>query len=71
MQKMTPAERTRFIERQKQAREKLNQSLAELGKKRADYVSVEEKKRAASGAADSFDVTVAAIIAEEARRTSR
>ncbi|MGA2641791.1 MAG: VWA domain-containing protein, partial [Spirochaetia bacterium] len=68
MQKMTPAERTIYVAKQKEARDGLNRKLTELGKKRADYVSAEQKRLSAAGAGDSFDVKVAEIIAAEARR---
>jgi len=68
MQKMTPVERTRYIAKQKATRDGLNLTLAELAKKRADYISAEQKRIAGSGAGDAFDTKVAEIIAAEAQR---
>jgi hypothetical protein len=77
MQKMSPAERARYITKQKEARDRLNATLAELGKKRADYVNTEQKRIAAatvsrgilaSGTGDAFDTKVSEIIAAEAQR---
>ena len=67
MQKMSPAERARYITKQKAERDRLNASLAELGRKRADYVSAEQKRIAAAGTGDAFDTKVAEIISAEAR----
>jgi hypothetical protein len=69
MQKMSPAERARYITKQKEARDRLNATLVELGKKRADYVSAEQKRIAAAGKGDAFDTKVAEIIAAEAQRS--
>ena len=68
MQKMSPAERTAYVARQKEKRDALNLKLTELSKKRADYVSREEKRLAASGNGDSFDAKVTEIISGQAAR---
>ena len=68
---MTPAQRAAYIAKQKETRDDLNRTLAELGKKRAGYVSAEQKRLSAAGhgqAGDSFDTKVAEIIAAEAQR---
>lgn len=44
MQKMAPAERTRYIVKQKEARDGLNRTLTELARKRAGYISAEQKR---------------------------
>jgi hypothetical protein len=71
MQKMTPPERSRYIAKQKETRDRLNGTLAALSKKRADYIDAELKRRTAQGAGDAFDTKVAEIIAAEARRAAR
>jgi len=48
MQKMASAERTRYIVKQKEARDGLNRTLTELARKRADYISAEQKRIAAT-----------------------
>ena len=68
MQKMSPAERARYISKQKAARDRLNATLSELGRKRADYVSGEQKRIVAAGKGDAFDTKVTEIIAAEAAR---
>ena len=69
MQKMTPSQRTAYIEKQKIARDGLNRTLAELGRKRADYINTEQKRLVGAAAADAFDTKVAEIIAAEAIRS--
>jgi hypothetical protein len=74
MQKMGPAERARYVAKQKTARDTFNATLAELGRKRADFVVAEQKRIAAAtrggaGAGDAFDTKVAEIIAAEALRS--
>jgi hypothetical protein len=68
MQKMTPPQRAAYITKQKAARERLNAALADLGRKRADYISAEQKRLAGAGTGDSFDAKVVEIISAEARR---
>jgi hypothetical protein len=68
MQKMSPAERARYITKQKESRDRLNAALGELSRKRADYVSAEQKRISAAGRGDAFDTKVAEIIAAEALR---
>jgi hypothetical protein len=72
MQKMSPAERAKYITKQKAARDALNTTLAELGRKRADYISAEQKRMAAAAGAagngDAFDTKVSEIISAEAQR---
>jgi hypothetical protein len=68
MQKMSPAERARYITKQKGERDRLNAALTELGRKRADYVSAEQKRITAAGSGDAFDTKVAEIITAEAQR---
>jgi von Willebrand factor type A domain len=67
MQKMTPPQRAAFIAKQKAARDTLNATLAGLARKRADYISTEQKRLAVAGTGDSFDAKVAEIIAAEAK----
>jgi hypothetical protein len=69
MQKMTPAERTRYVAKQKNARDGLNLTLVSLTKKRADYISAEQKRISSAGMGDAFDTKVAEIIAAEAQRS--
>ena len=69
MQRMSAAERTRYVARQKETRDGLNQTLAALSKKRADYLDAEQKRLTASpGKGDTFDTKVAEIISAEAQR---
>jgi hypothetical protein len=73
----------RYVAKQKTARDALNTTLAELGRKRADLIVAEQKRIAAAtvsrgipgaatrgraGAGDAFDTKVAEIIAAEALR---
>jgi hypothetical protein len=51
----------------KKIRIDLNRTFAE-GKKRADYISAEQKRLAAAGTGDAFDTKVAEIISAEAKR---
>lgn len=66
MQRMTPEERVAFVEKQTAKRAELNRRLADLAKKRADFIAAEQKRLAGSG--DSFDAKVAEIVAAEAAR---
>jgi hypothetical protein len=69
MRKMTTPQRTAYIAKQKTARDSLNRTLADLGRKRADYISAEQKRLAVAGTGDAFDTKVAEIIAAEAMRS--
>ena len=69
MQKISPGERSRYVAKQKVQRDSLNATLAELGRKRADYVSAEQKRIAAAGNGDAFDTKVAEIISAEGKRS--
>ena len=68
MQKMSSAERTAYVAKQKERREALNLKLTELSKKRAAYVAKEEKRLAAAGGGDSFDAKVTEIVSAQAAR---
>lgn len=49
-------------------RDALNVKLAELSKKRADYIEKERARLMAAGGGDAFDIKVTQIIAEQAAR---
>jgi hypothetical protein len=68
MQKMSAPQRKAYVAQQEQKREALNGKLAELAKKRADYVQAEQKRLAAAGRGDSFDLKVTEIVSEQASR---
>jgi hypothetical protein len=68
MQSMSAPQRKAYVEQQAQKREALNGKLAELAKKRADYVQAEQKRLAAAGRGDSFDLKVTEIVSEQAAR---
>ncbi len=69
LQKMTPAQRTAYITKQKERREVLNLRLTELSQKRATWLAQEQKRIAATTGGDAFDVRVAEIISAQAART--
>ena len=68
MQKMTPAQRTMYIAKQKERREGLNHKLAELAQKRAVWLEQVQKRTASTGGGDAFDTRVAEIISAQAAR---
>ena len=68
MRKMTPEQRKAYVALQREKRESLNGTLAELAKKRADFIEKERNRLAASGKGDAFDTKVAELIAAQAAR---
>ncbi len=71
MQKMTPEEQKAYIAKQKAAREALNTKLADLGKKRAEYIEKEKARMLAAGKGDSFDQKVTEMIEKQAARLKK
>ncbi|MGO9410154.1 MAG: vWA domain-containing protein [Spirochaetia bacterium] len=68
MQRMTPAARKASLAALQAKRDTLNVKLAELSKKRADYIEKERARLMAAGGGDAFDIKVTQIIAEQAAR---
>lgn len=68
LQRLTPAERTKYIAARQAKRDTLNMRLDQLAKKRADYVEKERARLIASGAGDAFDTKVSEIISAQAAR---
>lgn len=66
MQKMTPAERKAHVEAKAQARQQIQQRIAELNTARAKHVEQELTKRAASGA-DTLDSAIIKTVREQAQ----
>jgi len=69
MRKMTPEQRKAFIAEQHKARAELQGKIAELSKKREEYIAAERAKMAAAAAAkpaDAFDEKVTAVVREQA-----
>jgi hypothetical protein len=68
MQKMTPAQRTAYVAKQKERREGLNHKLTELSQKRAAWLVQEQKRNASTTGGDAFDTRVAEVISAQAAR---
>ncbi len=63
MRKMSPEERTVYLNKQGEERDKLNAKVAELSKQREAYIAEQNKKLGGSG--DAFDAKVADIVQAE------
>lgn len=68
MQKMDAGERKAYVSKQQEKRNELNKQLSELGRKRAEFVDNENRRLAAEGKGDAFDLKVAEIISVEAKK---
>ncbi len=62
MQKMTAAERSDYVGKKQKERDAINGQLADLSRKRSEYIDAENKRLAAAGKGDSFDAKVAETI---------
>jgi hypothetical protein len=69
MQKMSARERAAYVAGMQATRDALNARLGELAAKRAAYMEAEQKRLAAAGSGDAFDLTVAEIINAEVKRS--
>jgi hypothetical protein len=67
MRAIKPAERQAYIDKQSAERKRLNERMAELVKKRDGYV-MEQRKKAPTKTADSFDRAVAETLAAQVKR---
>ena len=65
LKKLSPDERKARLEQKGKEREELRTKIAELSKKRDEYLADEVKKR---GARDSFDSSVLEALSEQAGR---
>lgn len=68
LKEMTREQRTTFVAEQFARRKELQIKVDELATERASHVKVAMEKLAAAGTMDSFDVKVAEMIQEQARR---
>ncbi len=68
LKKMTADERKAHLEKAQAERAELNGKLAELNRQRADFIEKENKRLAAEGKGDAFDLKVNEIITEQAKR---
>ena len=68
LKKMTVDERKAHLEKAQAERTVLNDKLAELNRQRADFIEKENKRLAAEGKGDSFDLKVNELITEQAKR---
>lgn len=71
LRRMSPGERHAWLAKKQAERDSLNRSLEELVGRRAEFLEQEQRRQAAAagaGGGDSFDRSVALIIAEQARR---
>lgn len=71
MKGMSEAERKSYLERQQAKRAALNQQLAELARKRADFIERENARLVKEGKGDAFDLKVAETVKEQSRRTRK
>jgi hypothetical protein len=71
MRGMSPAERSAYMARQREARKVLNAKLESLATQRQAYVDKEIKRLSAEGGGDAFDVKINEIIAEQAAKNAR
>ena len=69
MKKLTAEEREKLIGQKKAEREQLNKQLAEISKKRNDYIAAESAKNKKAGA-KSFDAKVSEAIAAQLAKIS-
>jgi len=65
---MPPSARSAYVAERQQKRDALNGRLAELSRKRADYVEKERARLLAAGGGDAFDAKVSEIISAQAAR---
>jgi len=68
LKKMSPKEREAYIKKKAEERKAIAAKIAELVKKRDEYLKTEMARRAKNGKGDSFDDEVGRIIHEQARR---
>ena len=70
MQKMSEAERKDYIGKQRSKRDKLNQQLGELVRKRNDFIQKEKTRLTKEGKGDAFDLKVEETINEQIKRNA-
>jgi Mg-chelatase subunit ChlD len=68
LKSMTPEQRTTFVAEQFEKRKELQTKVDELATQRADHLKVAMTQLIATGNADSFDLRVAEMIRDQARR---
>ncbi len=68
MRKMTDDERKAYLAAQQKKRAALNVKLQELARQRADFVTAEQQRLAATGQGDAFDLKVGEIINKQVKR---
>jgi Mg-chelatase subunit ChlD len=69
LQKMSPEELKAHLDKQAAERNEIQKKVAELSKKRQDFIAAETKRLAAeTGMTDSFDAKVSEIVREQASR---
>ncbi|MDT5159299.1 MAG: hypothetical protein QOH51_3656 [Acidobacteriota bacterium] len=66
LQKLTPAERTKEVERRLAERQKIRDEIVTLNRQRDEYIAVERKKQ--SGGQTGFDAAVASALREQLAR---
>jgi hypothetical protein len=66
LQKMTPAERQKEVERRLAERKKMREEIVTLSKQRDEYINAERKK--SSGGQSGFDSAVASALKEQMAR---
>ena len=71
MRQMSDAERKDYLEKQQAKRAALNQQLAELVRKRTDFIGQERNRLAKEGGGDSFDLKVEQTVREQIKRNTR
>ena len=71
MRKMSAAERKEYIEKQQAKRDALNQQLADLVRKRTDFIGQERNRLAKEGKGDAFDLKVEETVREQIKRNTR
>lgn len=68
LQPLAPEERRAYLKRVAADRERIQARIADLGRQRQAFLDDEARRRAASGAGDSFDGKVGEALREQARR---
>lgn len=71
LKKLTAAERKTYLDQQRAKRTELNQQLAELSRKRADFIEQEKARLAKEGKGDAFDLKVGETVKEQFQRPRR
>jgi Mg-chelatase subunit ChlD len=64
LQKLSPEERTKYIEKQLAERSEIRKQIMALSKQRTEFIAAEQKKRS-GGAQNGFDLAVSAALREQ------